>query len=222
MSKSLNILGCAPTALNILLELAEASNNSNDFIIHHNMEVEIDEYFIKLPQWNINEISHPTNLTSSNKDTNLFTLGVIGIKSKPLVYQYFKSIFDYQQNQFPNLIHPTSFISPSTKLNYGMTLEPLSTISSCSEIGFGVTIKRQCSIGHHNKIGDYVTLNPGVTCCGHNIIGKSTMIGAGTTIKENISIGENCIIGMGSVVLKDIPANSIAFGNPCKVIRKNI
>ena len=33
-------------------------------------------------------------------------------------------------------------------------------------------------------------------------------------------IGDNCVIGAGSVVTKDIPANSLAVGNPCKVIRK--
>ncbi len=36
----------------------------------------------------------------------------------------------------------------------------------------------------------------------------------------NIEIGDNCTIGAGSVVTKDIPANSIAYGNPCKVARK--
>jgi len=35
-----------------------------------------------------------------------------------------------------------------------------------------------------------------------------------------VIIGENCVIGSGSVVTKDIPANSIAVGNPCKVIRE--
>ena len=35
-----------------------------------------------------------------------------------------------------------------------------------------------------------------------------------------VSIGDNCVIGAGSVVNKDIPANSLAAGNPCKVIRQ--
>ena len=34
-------------------------------------------------------------------------------------------------------------------------------------------------------------------------------------------IGKNSIIGAGSVVTKDIPDNVIAYGNPCKIIRKN-
>ena len=45
-------------------------------------------------------------------------------------------------------------------------------------------------------------------------------IGAGVTICPGVTIGENSVIGAGSVVVHDIPANSVAAGNPCKVIRE--
>jgi len=41
--------------------------------------------------------------------------------------------------------------------------------------------------------------------------------GAGVTVCPGVTIGDNCVIGAGSVVVKDIPANSVAAGNPCKV-----
>ena len=44
--------------------------------------------------------------------------------------------------------------------------------------------------------------------------------GANAMVMPGVSIGENSIIGAGSVVTKDIPANVIAFGNPCKVYRE--
>ena len=50
-------------------------------------------------------------------------------------------------------------------------------------------------------------------------IGKSVWIGANVTICPGVTIGDNSIIGAGSVVTKDIPANVVAFGSPCKVIR---
>ena len=51
-------------------------------------------------------------------------------------------------------------------------------------------------------------------------IGKNCWIGSGAIILPGVSIGENTVIGAGSVVNKDIPANVVAVGNPCKVIRE--
>lgn len=51
-------------------------------------------------------------------------------------------------------------------------------------------------------------------------IGSNCWICANVTIIAGVSIGEGCVIGAGSVVTKDIPSNSLAVGNPCKVIRK--
>lgn len=51
-------------------------------------------------------------------------------------------------------------------------------------------------------------------------IGKNCWIGAGAVILPGITIGDNSVIGAGSVVTKDIPENSVAVGNPCKVLRK--
>ena len=45
-------------------------------------------------------------------------------------------------------------------------------------------------------------------------------IGGGVVILPGITIGYGSVIGAGSIVTKDIPANSLAVGNPCKVIRQ--
>lgn len=51
-------------------------------------------------------------------------------------------------------------------------------------------------------------------------IGDNCWIGGGAIILPGVKIGVGSVIGAGSVVTKDIPANCVAFGNPCKVIRK--
>lgn len=51
-------------------------------------------------------------------------------------------------------------------------------------------------------------------------IGNNVWIGGGVTINQGVTIGNNTIIGSGSVVTKSIPANVIAVGNPCRVLRK--
>ena len=50
-------------------------------------------------------------------------------------------------------------------------------------------------------------------------IGSDCWFGANVVVCPGVTIGENCVIGAGSVVTRDVPANSFAAGNPCRVIR---
>lgn len=87
-------------------------------------------------------------------------------------------------------------------------------------------------------IGDYVMIGPNVTIAtaGHPIepslrrqgmqynmevrIGNNVWLGAGVIVLPGVTIGENSVIGAGSIVTKDIPANVVAVGNPCRVLRE--
>lgn len=51
-------------------------------------------------------------------------------------------------------------------------------------------------------------------------IGKNVWLGVNSVVLKGVTIGENTIIGANSLVVSDIPANVIAGGNPCKVIKK--
>ena len=51
-------------------------------------------------------------------------------------------------------------------------------------------------------------------------IGNNVWIGAGSVVLPGVTIGDNSVIGAGSVVTKDIPANVVAVGNPCRVLRE--
>ena len=52
------------------------------------------------------------------------------------------------------------------------------------------------------------------------VIGDDVWIGANSVILPGVTIGDNSVIGAGSVVTQDIPANSVAYGVPCRVIRE--
>ena len=89
----------------------------------------------------------------------------------------------------------------------------------------------------HVYVGDNTMFGPNVTVAtaGHPIlpelreqiyqynipvrIGKNCWIGAGTILVPGVTVGDNSVIGAGSVVTKDIPANVVAVGNPCRVLR---
>lgn len=51
-------------------------------------------------------------------------------------------------------------------------------------------------------------------------IGKNCWIGAGAVLVPGVTVGDNAVIGAGSVVTRDIPPNTLAVGNPCRVLRE--
>ena len=87
------------------------------------------------------------------------------------------------------------------------------------------------------EIGKNCLFGPNVTLCttGHPVspkhrmdgmysfpikIGNNCWIGGNVMILPGVTIGDNSVIGAGSIVTKDIPANVVAFGNPCHVYRE--
>ena len=107
---------------------------------------------------------------------------------------------------------------------------------------YGIRMGKNCHIltskidVHHGfliSMGDNVTISDarllthdgstkkflGYSRVGRIKIGSNVFIGAGAIILPGVEIGDNVIIGAGSVVTKDIPNNSLAVGNPARVIK---
>ncbi len=90
----------------------------------------------------------------------------------------------------------------------------------------------------HIYVGDYTMFAPGVivATAAHPIlpalrekvaqynlpvhIGRNCWIGAGAILMPGVTVGDNTVIGAGSLVTRDIPANVVAYGSPCRVIRE--
>ena len=90
----------------------------------------------------------------------------------------------------------------------------------------------------HIYIGDCTMIGPNVTIATashpvlpelrekgyqYNVpvhIGRNCWLGAGVVVLPGVTIGDNTVIGAGSIVTKDIPANVVAVGNPCRVLRE--
>lgn len=108
---------------------------------------------------------------------------------------------------------------PDSKLQIG---------ENCGFSGTVIGCFKQISIGKNVKVGSNTLITDGdwhpedyrSGCPKEIIIGNNVWIGEGVKILKGVIIGENSLIGAGSVVTKNIPSNTMAAGNPCKIIRK--
>lgn len=123
-----------------------------------------------------------------------------------------------------------AFVNPPFYCDYGTHIE----VGKNFFANYNCTILDVAKV----KIGDNCQMAPNVAIytAGHPIhpvsrnsgyeygkevtIGDNVWIGGNTVICPGVKIGDNVVIGAGSVVTRDIPAWSVAAGNPCKVIRK--
>lgn len=141
-------------------------------------------------------------------------------------YDYFVAIGDNKLREkisenlkikLTSIISNSAYISPMSKIGMGVLIGPRSVINSKTTIGDGVICNSGSVIEHQCTIDSYAHIAPGVTLCGNVKVGRNTLIGANATVLPGISIGDNCIIGAGSVVTKNIPNNSVSFGNPIQL-----
>jgi len=107
------------------------------------------------------------------------------------------------------------FIGDRFYMNYGGVMLDCNTI----HIGSDVLCAPYVQIYTATHPTDPAVRLTGKELAAPIIIGNTVWIGGGAIICPGVTIGENTTIGAGSVVTKDIPANAIAVGNPCRVIR---
>ena len=108
------------------------------------------------------------------------------------------------------------FIGDGSFLNYNCVLLDIGTITigKTVQIGPGVHIYTVSHpLDHARRAAYEMSVSPVV-------IEDNCWIGGATIIMPGVTIGARSVIGAGSIVTKSIPPDSLAFGNPCRVIQK--
>ena len=120
-------------------------------------------------------------------------------------------------------VHFTSKVLAPENITKGILCDPGDNINNYIQANNGIIF------------GSNIELGPGVSIISSNhkannlrehtkgkpiTIGNNVWIGANSTVLPEVSIGNNVIIGANSLVNKDITSNSVAVGNPCKVIKQ--
>lgn len=128
-----------------------------------------------------------------------------------------------------NAKYKDTIIEPPFYCDYGFNIE----LGDNVYMNFGCTILdcMKVKIGSNTFIGpntqiylpmhplDAETRNSGAEYAKPVVIGRECWLGGNVTILPGVIIGDNCVIGAGAVVTKNIPPNSLAFGNPAKIAK---
>ncbi|SFN72536.1 transferase hexapeptide (six repeat-containing protein) [Chryseobacterium oleae] len=125
--------------------------------------------------------------------------------------------------QVPWPVHFTSEVRNHTKIKKGILCDPGDNPNIYIQANNGIIIGHNVGFGagtslisaNHNH-NDHSLHDE----CGPIVIGNNVFVGTNSVILPGVQIGDNVVIGAGSIVAKDIPSNSIAVGNPCKVIKQ--
>jgi len=127
--------------------------------------------------------------------------------------------------RFKNWKYPEIEHGKLTKWNWMVQYPENLKLGKYTDIGaftyinakYGVIIEDYVQIGSHCSIYSESTID---NKRGQVVIKRNARIGSHSVIMPGVTIGENAIIGAFSFVNRDIPANTLAFGVPVKIIRK--
>lgn len=121
--------------------------------------------------------------------------------------------------QLPNIIDPTAVVSVNARLADGIFIGKRAVVNAGCRIGENAIVNSGAVVEHDCAVGAFAHVSPGAVLCGNVTVGDGAHIGANSTIRQGLHIGEHALVGIGSAVTRDIRANAVAYGNPCREIR---
>jgi len=140
-----------------------------------------------------------------------------------LFFQYYIPQKIFRLNPSVNWpVHFTSKVISPEKIRKGINCDPGDNLHNYIQANNGIVFGDHVELGPGVKI---ISANHNFDAFSHHVknkpitIGSNVWIGANSVILPGVSIGNKVVIGAGSIVTKSIPSNSMAVGNPCKVIK---
>lgn len=154
----------------------------------------------------------------ANTNISSIILAIGDNYSRMLVAQRLQK--QYPELKFPSVFHLNTIVSTSAIFGKGSVVLPGAVIGPEAILGDFCIINTNASLDHDGKMDDFSSLAPNSVTGGNVAIGKLSAIGLGAMLLHKISVGSNSVVGAGAVVTKNIPDNSVAYGNPAKIIRQ--
>ena len=209
--KKIVIIGASGFATEVAWLIEEINNHNKEWKILGF----VDDNFRNLPK-SINGYKVLGNINYINQLSNDIFL-IVGIGNGEIREKIVKKI---KNGKFATLIHPSTKISSTNKIEEGTIICSGSILTVNINIKKHCIINLDCTIGHAATLEEYVTVLPSTNISGNVKIEKYATLGTGVKIIQGVTIGENVMVGAGAVIIRDIDANCTVVGNPGRIIKK--
>ena len=156
------------------------------------------------------EIVHPDRFSGSCRNA-LLAIGYPYDK-KDVCALY--SRFDFKWETF---IHPMSNVSPYAHIGKGVMIAPFAVVAGNAKIDSFVFINSFASVGHDTVVGSYSSLMPYACLAGRVSVEETCLLAIGAKVLPGITVHSRSRVSAGVIVTRDIPQDSLVFGNPMQI-----
>lgn len=139
--------------------------------------------------------------------TKYYVIGIANLLYRKEIVNRFLN----ENASFITLIHPTAYVSPSSKIGNGVVIAPYVNIGPNVEIGNFTLLNSRTSIGHDTKVGDFNFISPNVSLSGFTVVGDENLFGINSASIPGIKIGNNNKIAAGMILDKNVDSETVIF-----------
>lgn len=117
------------------------------------------------------------------------------------------------------VIHPTSYVASTARIGRGAVVCPFAFVGPSAELAPHVTMNVHSGCGHNSKLGSFSVLSPYASVSGAAELGQQVFMGTHAYVAPEKKIGDRSKISAGAFAVEDVPQDSLAVGNPARVMK---
>ena len=114
------------------------------------------------------------------------------------------------------VVHPTAWVADTAILEPGVVIAPFAFVGPHARVGELSVLNTYASVGHDSVVGRCCVLAPYAVTNGRVTLQDEVFLATHATVTPRRTVGRRSVVSAGSVVLRDVPARSLAAGNPAR------
>ncbi len=120
---------------------------------------------------------------------------------------------------FETIVHPNAYIASSSTIGVGSIVAPFASVGASAVLAELCQVHFYASVAHDVRVGRFSALSPYAAVNGGGRLGECVFMGTRATVNPLRAVADHSKVAAGSVVYQDVPAWSLAAGNPAKARR---